>query len=450
MRGLQDNVALIQHAANASRWRFESAMNTKYYPTITTLTEPQSVDFERPLGGLEHFFWLIDQHRPVHFAMAAHVEGHTEVSSWRTALDAAQERHPLLSVAIETDAVDGPRFRTVADTRVPLRIADAPPSSWRFEVAKELATPFDTRQAPLVRAVLMHGQNESVLIVIAHHSIADGLSVSYIVRDILQALQGEDLQPLAPLPAQEALVYPSQPPVVDADQAGQPESPQEGRPVSFRALHDSLPAVEALSLPPDVTSKLIERARKERTTVHGALSAALVLAGREISDDWACNPVRVLSPFNLRKQIGIDEDCGVFVWGAGVAMPPGLGTDFWETARFAKSSLSAKQSIDRVATEMHWVEQAMASGIDVHAAAQILAQGFPCELLLTNLGALQFDSCDLKLKALWGPSVLMGFEGEQTVGVTTVNGSLCLLHTSFAPLSTLLRRAELILRSACG
>jgi len=80
-----------------------------------------------------------------------------------------------------------------------------------------------------------------------------------------------------------------------------------------------------------------------------------------------------------------------------------------------------------------------------------LAQGFPCELLLTNLGnlPLHFDCGDLKLKSLWGPSVLMGFEGEQTVGVTTVNGSLCLLHSSFAPLPLLLQRAERILRFAC-
>ena len=107
--------------------------------------------------------------------------------------------------------------------------------------------------------------------------------------------------------------------------------------------------------------------------------------------------------------------------------------------------------MERVAIEMQGVEKAMGSGIDVRGAAQILAQGFPCELLLTNLGnlSLQFDFGDLKLKALWGPSVLMGFEGEQTVGVSTVNGSLCMLHTSFAPLPLLLQRAERILRFAC-
>lgn len=86
-----------------------------------------------------------------------------------------------------------------------------------------------------------------------------------------------------------------------------------------------------------------------------------------------------------------------------------------------------------------------------YGASQILAQAFPCELLLTNLGRLpcEFDCDDLKLKALWGPAVFMGFEGEQTVGVTTTNGSLCLLHSSFTPLPWLLPRTERILRSVC-
>ena len=196
---------------------------------------------------------------------------------------------------------------------------------------------------------------------------------------------------------------------------------------------------------------LVERARHEGTTVHGALCAAVVLAGREASRDWDSNPVRVLSPFSLRKQLGIGEDCGVFVRASGVTMPLAPIAEFWEMARFAKTSLAGKQPLERVAMEMRGLEQAVESGIDVAGAAQLLAQGFPCELLLTNLGNLpiQFDAGDLKLKALWGPSVLVGFEGEQTVGVTTTKGSLCLLHTSFAPIPTLLQRTERILRSAC-
>ena len=69
----------------------------------TTIPQPYSVDFARPLGGLEHFLSLIDQHRPTHFAMTAQIEGPRSIPAWRAALDKLQERHPLLSVGIETD-----------------------------------------------------------------------------------------------------------------------------------------------------------------------------------------------------------------------------------------------------------------------------------------------------------------------------------------------------------
>jgi hypothetical protein len=419
--------------------------------TAKTISEPRSVDFARPLGGLERFFWLTDQNRPVHFAVAAHIEGRTTLQGWRAALDAVQDRHPLFSVAIETSDSNTPHFRTVTDARIPLRIVRAARlSNWSSEMAWELATPFHAERAPLVRSVLLHGEDESVFILSAHHSIADGLSAAFIIRDLLRALAGERLEALPPMPAQEPLVYLSQQAPADPENLGTPEAPQQGRPVTFRTL-DSLPTIDAVRLTPELTSMLVERARKEGTTVHGALCAALVLAGREASRDWNSNQVRILSPFSLRKQLGVGEDCGAFVWATGVRMPLTPVAEFWEMARFAKSSLSGKQPLERVAIEMQSLAQAMESGIDVAGASQLLAQGFPCELLLTNLGNLpiQFDTGELKLKALWGPSVLMGFEGEQTVGVATTNDSLCLLHTSLAPISSLLQRTERILRSSC-
>ncbi len=418
----------------------------------TTLPLPPSVDFARPLGGLEHLFSLIDQHRPVHFAMTAQIEGPTSISAWRIALDKVQERHPLLSVAIETDPGGAPHFRTVRNAPIPLRVTPGPAeSNWEAEVARELATPFALGQAPLARAVLMHGPFESVFILTTHHSIADGLSSAYAIRDVLRALTGETLESLPPNPAQEPLVYISQQATNDANGSLQSQVPDEGPLLTFRAIDNLLPSIEALSLTPEMTRVLIERARKERTTVHGALCSALVLAGRESSADWNHSPVRVMSPFNLRKELGIGEDFGVFVWAGGVPISPRTLADFWDMARFAKSALTDKQSLSRVAMELEGLEQAMNSGIDVHGAAQVLLQGFSCELLLTNLGkpSVQFDSGSLRLKAMWGPAVLMGFERHQTVGVTTANDSLCLLHTSFTPIPSLLQRAAQILQLAC-
>ena len=187
--------------------------------------------------------------------------------------------------------------------------------------------------------------------------------------------------------------------------------------------------------------------------MRGALCAALTLAGREVSSNWTSDPVRILSPFNMRKQLGIGEDCGLFVWAGIVPVEPNAHAGFWDLARYAKNALMSKQSLQGVAIGMAGLEQAMSGGADVSMASQILAQGFPCELLLTNLGCLsscRFDRGNVKLKALWGPAVLMGFQGEQTVGVTTANGSLCVLHSSFTPLPSLLQHAEELLSSACA
>jgi hypothetical protein len=80
----------------------------------------------------------------------------------------------------------------------------------------------------------------------------------------------------------------------------------------------------------------------------------------------------------------------------------------------------------------------------VQGAAEVLAQGFACELLLTNLGKVnvQFTSGSRPCGALRS-------SWASTVGVTTANDSLCLLHTSFTPIPSLLPRAAEILQMAC-
>jgi hypothetical protein len=177
-----------------------------------------------------------------------------------------------------------------------------------------------------------------------------------------------------------------------------------------------------------------------------------VLAGRELCKDWRNAPVRVLSPFNLRKQIGVGEKCGIFVWAGIVPVEPAKHAEFWDLARSIKVSLTAGQTANCVALGMEGLAQALDGGVDVHGASQILANAFPCELLLTNLGnrTSHFNCGELKLRALWGPAVFMGFQGEQTVGVTTTNGSLCMLHTSFTPIPSLTARAARLLCSFCA
>jgi hypothetical protein len=82
------------------------------------------------------------------------------------------------------------------------------------------------------------------------------------------------------------------------------------------------------------------------------------------------------------------------------------------------------------------MEHDLASRIStVQQAQDLLAQGFSAEILLTNLGIVEFKDTygPLALHALWGPAVHTGLTMGQTVGTLTVGDQLHLLHTSYQP-----------------
>jgi len=83
--------------------------------------------------------------------------------------------------------------------------------------------------------------------------------------------------------------------------------------------------------------------------------------------------------------------------------------------------------------------------------SNLLQKGFATEIMVTNLGRLSYetDFGTLKLEGIWGPLALSGSKGDQTIGVTTTNGSMRLVHVSRIPLKSLLSVAENILIAAC-
>jgi hypothetical protein len=397
-------------------------------------------DTSRPLGSLEHLFWLLDQHRSVHFAVTAEIAGKASPDDWRDALDRVQARHPILSVRIEGSPASVPRFRREDAAPIPLRIVEGDPKTrWEREVGEELATPFDPSQAPLIRAVLIDGSRDTGLILAAHHSIADGLSLAYAIRDTLAALSGEPLEPLPLARAQEQMLG------VGAGPAG-----PAGPPARFRPLDDARPSVEGLRLTPALTTILADCARQEGTTVHGALCAAVAIAGRQVSADWQDGTVRIMSPINLRPSLDAGESCGLFV-SATTGAFDGRATGFWELARQAKAATALGRTRDSVVALLSAVGGVVGKGADIASVAEFAAGAFAHEAMLTNLGVLNFGSRfgALKLESLWGPAVLAGLEGAQTIGVATFDGSICLTHTSSAPAEGLLEAMRSILADAC-
>jgi len=399
----------------------------------------------RSLGALEHLFWLMDQNRPVHFAVTALISGETSPRDWRRALNRLQERHPIMSVCIDGEPGSVPSFRQADVAPIPLRIVeDEPELRWEVEAGEELATPFNPRQAPLIRAVLIQGIRNAAFMLVAHHSIADGLSLAYAIRDTLDVLSGRALKPLPWLPSQDDMMNVPRMNVPGGAADGREQSEAQAlNPAVYRPNDNARPTVKGLRLSPRLTSKIRDRARREGTTVHGALCAALLLASREVFAEWRNTPLRIMSPINVRPLIDVGESCGVFV-SATTSVFDGEAKEFWDLAREARNSIAANQTSEYIRAGLSAFRQVVGNGAKVATAAELAAQVFANEVMVTNLGILSFDRQfgPVALEALFGPAVLTGFEGQQTIGVATVGGALCLLHTGHTSPDGLLEKTS--------
>jgi hypothetical protein len=410
----------------------------------STSLELQPLEFQpsnllRPLGAFEELFCLFDQSFPTNHALAAQITGHTTVQQWRDALDAVQQRHPLLSACIDTTFNRVPHFRRVTGRCIPLRVVTSPFARWQREIAEEVYAPFAPNQAPLFRAVLLHQETHCTFILSSHHAVSDGISLIFLLRDILLALSGHALETLLLAPPREVLPG-----------AQQRTSTEPGLP-SFAAQRHLIPHVEGIKLTPEQTTTLQRRSREEGVTIHAALSAALTIAGRAIDESWRDNPLRIMSPAEIRDMLGLEEQCMISFGGGEISIAPGSSMTFWELARFAKDGLSTVKSRENISRMVDLQSGAVSSNLTVEQAFQLRRNAFNAQVMFSNLGRFPFDSTvgALKLEALWAPFALRGIEREQTLGAVTVNGLLHLTHTSPAPIRGLLAGIEEELRKAC-
>jgi hypothetical protein len=297
---------------------------------------------------------------------------------------------------------------------------------------------------------LIQGSRDTAFILVAHHSIADGLSLAYAIRDTLSALSGELLEPLLLAPAQEEILDVGACSAALASVHEQPDGLPIGKPSTYRPLDDARPVVKGVRLPRILTARLRDCARHEGTTVHGALCAAFVIAGRRVSAGWRDSALRIMSPINTRALLEVGESCGVFVSATASAFD-GQAIGFWELARDARAAITIARTRDGVMATLSTMGDVVGKGAEIGTAANFAADALAHEGMLTNLGILTFDNRfgALKLESMWGPAVLAGTEGEQTIGVTTVNGSICLTYTSHTPLEGLLEAMRSVLVDAC-
>ena len=265
----------------------------------------------RELGGVERMTLALDRVATLNFTTIARVRGNFTDAQLRRALDALVRRHPSLTARLCRKRL---RWHLQPNSvhSIGSRTIDCDPQAWVPHAEAETRHESWPLDGPRARCTwLRHGETDSTLLLTFHHIVGDGKSGVLVMRDLIRLLADPSLE-LPELPAfpQETHFPPTYRPsrnlgkalgLLASDMRATPATrlPSEGRaPVEERTQR-----VVPIRFSEEQTSALRTLARREGYTVHGLLSAALMLALYETGDWHDERTMRFFHPLDLRAYL---------------------------------------------------------------------------------------------------------------------------------------------------
>lgn len=241
--------------------------------------------------------FALDRISTVNFTTIARVRGGFDAAQLRNALDALARRHPTLTARLHRARLRW-YLEPNSENSIGCRQVDADPEAWVPHAEAETRHETWDLDGPRARCVwLRHGESDSTLLLTFHHVIGDGKSGVLVMRDLIRLLADPSLAlpeiPTSPLESFFPLPY----------------RPSQNLGKAFGLLTRDMRATPAAQLPSEGSARIEERtqrvlpmrfteaqtialraqARREGYTVHGLLSAAMILALRD-TGDWTREP----------------------------------------------------------------------------------------------------------------------------------------------------------------
>lgn len=412
------------------------------------MTENREYINLRYLGSLEKYYYQINSTRPCQLTAAAKVNGVSTVEKWLSAVDAVQKRHPLLQATIEQDCKGRPFFALSRGMRISTQVHKGTNQEfWETDLKKlferEMIHPLPRANGLGIATALVTYPNgrDYLFFITLHHAYGDGLSILYIIRDVLLALSGADIESLStPLPQESHLEngkLESFAPTTVSPSMTKPSTQSRIRPVK----------VDFVSLP---VARLLQRCKGEKVSIHAALVAASVIGGHKVCKKWRGNPVKVESPISTRFHSGGGESCVLSVISMVNAYQADSSVYFWDIARIAQRDITSSKDEKTVLDKMQRISLAMENDAPAKLSDVSVMMTMNSHIKLTNLGLWKMDTVykHLQLETISGPSYLDRTQEEQVLGVNTVRDHLNLFYTTQDPIPGLLESVSRELRCA--
>ena len=330
---------------------------------------------ERKLSPFEQAIWRLSDAATFNFSVVGQLQGSLNDDALNESLHLVQLRHPMLRVRVDTEGRD-PWFSTESVPRLRARIIEHDQRDWCSHVEDELNDPLLWNPGPLMRCRCIRRDEASHEIVLTfHHLVGDGTSGILLMRDLMAAINHiasgkpestwkrlTDTVPIdCRLPhrfrglrgilSQCQQVIRS---VTEDIRFGSPTVLPE-HPVAASTRRRLIVIPHSFS--EKFSTTLRKRAKLAAASLHGAISAAIILSTVEEIAARKAVSIKHRMPVNMRAQLvpPVGEESGMFA-SMLVARVRCMGSDdFWQVAGEIAKQVSSSLQTGQAATNVRMV-----------------------------------------------------------------------------------------------
>ncbi|MBY8998079.1 MAG: hypothetical protein KGD60_10115 [Candidatus Thorarchaeota archaeon] len=311
-----------------------------------TITQKNNSYRRQVTGEVRRFLFSPNMHTSI----VLRLRGSVSEEALGNAVRKMLETYPLFGVRMEWNDEGVHWSTTDGAAEVPVKLYPRETDdSWIQVLNKEHEIPLSPSKGPLTRFILVNGNDASELIIFCHHSISDGRSLQFALREVLLHLKDPNRTPPKGVnaPPQTLDILP------DGVSMGKLRSTiigrynkkwiEEGRTVfdeedllniweSF--WKNSEYCIETIEFDESETQKLIEIARSNEVTLNSTLNMALVKARIESVGAYDGKAL-VGSAIDTRKRLRVDCSgaVGYYVGTSLLQFKYKEGSSFWENVQ---------------------------------------------------------------------------------------------------------------------